>query len=145
MGIFDDFVREEAPRLEPGDYRVKITDVEETVSKSSGNPMLVIHLRPNGTKIIINHYIVKNEYFNRNMTELYDCFGIESGDKNVLGWIGAIGAAKLIENEDGYLRVKGLIKPDKQKNLPPWEGKKPERQEITFLDENGEPDDGFPF
>ena len=79
------------------------------------------------------------------MTELYDCFGIESGDKNVLGWIGAIGAAKLIENEDGYLRVKGLIKPDKQKNLPPWEGKKPERQEITFLDENGEPDDGSPF
>lgn len=94
MGIFDDFVREEAPRLEPGDYRVEITDVEETVSKSSGNPMLVIHLRPNGTKIIINHYIVKNEYFNRNMTELYDCFGIESGDKNVLGWIGAIGAAQ---------------------------------------------------
>lgn len=128
-----------------GDYRVEITDVEETVSKSSGKPMLVIHLRPNGTKIIINHYIVKNEYFNLNMTKLYDCFGIESGDKNVLGWIGAIGAAKLIENEDGYLRVKELIKPDKQKNLPPWEGKKPERQEITFLDENGEPDDGLPF
>ena len=36
MGIFDDFVREEVPRLEPGDYRVEITDVEETVSKSSG-------------------------------------------------------------------------------------------------------------
>lgn len=56
-----------------------------------------------------------------------------------------MGQPKLIENEDGYLRVKGLIKPDKQKNLPPWEGKKPERQEITFLDENGEPDDGLPF
>ena len=35
MGIFDDFVREEAPRLEPGDYRVEITEVEETVDRKS--------------------------------------------------------------------------------------------------------------
>ena len=55
MGIFDDFVREEVPRLEPGDYRVEITDVEETVSKSSGNPMLVITVKPNNVKIRIKH------------------------------------------------------------------------------------------
>ena len=145
MGIFDDFVREEAPKLEPGNYRVAITDVEEATSKSSGKPMLVIHMRPNGTKITVRHYIVKNDYFNRNMTDLYDCFGIDCGDKNILGWVGAIGGAKLIEDENGYLKVKHLLSPDKQKNLPPWQGEKPERQEITFLDENGEPDDDLPF
>ena len=145
MGIFDDFVREEAPRLEPGDYRVVITDVEETTSKSSGNPMLIIYLRPSGTKITVRHYIVKNDYFNRNLTELYDCFGIASGDKNTFGWIGAMGGAKLIEDENGYLKVKYLLSPDRQKNLPPWKGEKPERQDITFLDENGDPNDELPF
>ncbi len=35
MGIFDDFVREEAPRLEPGDYRVEITDVEERPARAA--------------------------------------------------------------------------------------------------------------
>ena len=85
MGIFDDFVREEAPRLEPGDYRVEITDVEETVSKSSGNPMLVITVKPNNVNIRIKHYIVKNEYFNRNLTEFYNSFNISFGDQNFLG------------------------------------------------------------
>ena len=101
MGIFDDFVREEAPRLEPGDYRVEITDVEETVSKSSGNPMLVITVKPNNVNIRIKHYIVKNEYFNRNLTEFYNSFNISFGDQNFLGWVGAVGAAKLVEELGG--------------------------------------------
>ena len=143
MGIFDDFVREEALRLEPGDYRVEITDVEEKTSQS-GNPMVVITLRPNGTKIRVKHYIVKNEYFNRNMTDFYDCFAIPYGDKNTLSWIGADGAAKLVENEDGYLRVRWLIRRDKQDSLPEWVGEKPQRQDVK-LDENGFPDDDLPF
>ena len=145
MGIFDDFVREEAPRLEPGDYRVEITDVEETTSKSSGAPMLKITMKPNGSNIRVYHYIVKNEYFNRNMTNFYDSFDIESGDQNILGWVGATGAAKLEEDDGGYLKVRWLIHKDKQDKLPPWKGPKPERQEVVFLDENGEPDDGLPF
>lgn len=144
MGIFDDFAREEAPRLEPGDYRVEVADVEETTSKSSGSPMLVITLRPNGAKITVRHYIVKNEYFNRNMTEFYDSFNIDFGDQNILSWIGAVGAAKLIEDENGYLKVKRLIHKDKQGSLPPWAGKMPERQKV-LLDENGDPDDDLPF
>ena len=60
MGIFDNFAREEAPRLEPGDYRVEVVDVEETTSKTSRNAMLVITIRPNGSKITVRHYIVKN-------------------------------------------------------------------------------------
>lgn len=145
MGIFDNFVREEAPRLEPGDYRVEITDVEESISKSSGSPMLVITLKPNGSKIRVKHYIVKNEYFNRNMTEFYDSFDVEFGDQNIFGWVGATGAARLEEDDKGYLKVRWLIRKDKQDKLPPWEGPKSERQEVVFLDENGEPDDGLPF
>ena len=34
MSIFDGYRREESARLEPGDYRVAITEGEETVSRS---------------------------------------------------------------------------------------------------------------
>ena len=53
MGIFDNFVREEAPRLEPGDYRVEVTDVEETTSKTSGRtgPISVLSIISSKTNI----------------------------------------------------------------------------------------------
>ena len=143
MGIFDNFVREEAPRLEPGAYRVVITDVEETTSRSSGNPMLIVHLQPNQSKVDIRHYIVKNEYFNRNMTEFYDAFDIEFGDQNILGWVGATGAVKLAEDEQGYLKVKRLIPLEKQDQLPPWIGPLPERQNVQAAEEVA--DDDLPF
>ena len=141
MGIFDDFVREEVPRLEPGDYRVEITDVEETVSKSSGNPMLVITVKPNNVNIRIKHYIVKNEYFNRNLTEFYNSFNIDFGDQNFLGWVGAVGAAKLVEDENGYMKIKRLIPLERQDNLPAWVGSVPVRQTVeSFVS-----DDELPF
>ena len=69
-----EYTREEANRLSPGDYRVAIVDVQEATSKSSGNPMLVVTVQPNGSNIKIQNYIVRNEYFNRNMTQLFDAF-----------------------------------------------------------------------
>src|SRR5699024_1947175 len=63
MSFFDGYRREERARLTPGDYRVAITEVEETTS-CSGNPMLVVTVQPNGSEIHIKHYLVKNEYFN---------------------------------------------------------------------------------
>ena len=74
MSFFDGYRREERARLTPGDYRVAITEVEETTSRN-GNPMLVVTVQPNGSEIHIKHYLVKNEYFNRNLTELLDSFG----------------------------------------------------------------------
>ena len=65
--------------------------------------MLVVAIQPNGSDIRINHYIVKNEYFNRNLTDLFDSFGIEEGNYETLSWIGAVGGAKLREDKDGYL------------------------------------------
>ncbi|GAA6514575.1 hypothetical protein K370107A2_15780 [Merdimmobilis hominis] len=144
MGIFDGYKREERPRLEPGDHRVEIVSAEETVSKS-GNPMLVVGLRPAGSDIRILHYLVKNEYFNRNLTELYDSFGIEEGDNNLLGWIGAAGGARLREDEQGYLRVQYLLSPQKQEKLPPWPGDKPQRQAVNTAFTELPDDDDLPF
>lgn len=139
MSNWDSYQREERPRLTPGDYRVEIVSVEEKKSKA-GNPMLVIGVQPNGSKIIIYHYIVKNEWFNRNMTDFFDSFNIDDGDFTLPTWIGAVGAARLKEDDKGYLKVQYFISEDRAEKLPPWEGKLPERQELTKLD--GVEDDG---
>ena len=147
MGIFDDYKREERKRLEPGNYRVSVVGVEETESKSSGNPMIVVTVKPNGSDIKINHYIVKNQYFNRNMTDFFDSFNVEEGDFNLLGWVGAVGAAHLKEDENGYLKVGWFINQKQAEKLPPWEGKMPERQMVVEGFSSPEPyeEDDLPF
>lgn len=146
MSHWDDYKREERQRLAPGDYRVEIVDVEETTSKA-GNPMLVVSIRPNQSKITIRHYIVKNDYFNRNMTEFFDSFNIEEGDFAFPTWVGAVGAARLKEDENGYLKVGWFLSQEKADDLPPWVGALPERQEITSIGtfDPLDDDDDLPF
>ena len=143
-GTWDDYKREERARLSPGNYRVEIVSVEETESKA-GNPMLVIGVRPNGSNITIRHYIVKNEWFNRNMTDFFDSFNIDDGDFTLPTWIGAVGAARLKEDEKGYLKVQYFISEDKAEKLPPWEGEMPQRQVLTSLAELEEDDGDLPW
>lgn len=145
MSFFDGYRREERSRLTPGNYRVAITEVEETVSRS-GNPMLVVTVQPNGSEIRIKHYLVKNEYFNRNLTELLDSFGLGE-NFDTLTWVGAVGAAKLGEDENGYLKVRFFLTPERAEKLPPWQGKEPERQTVSSLGDGFEEldDDDLPF
>ena len=143
MSNWDSYQREERTRLTPGDYRVEIVSVEEKESKA-GNPMLVIGIRPNGSNITINHYIVKNDWFNRNMTDFFDSFNIDDGDFTLPTWIGAVGSARLKEDDKGYLKVQYFINKDRAEKLPPWQGKFPERQELTTLDPL-EDDGDIPF
>ena len=145
MSFFDGYRREERSRIAPGDYRVAITEVEETTSRN-GNPMLVVTVQPNGSEIHIKHYLVKNEYFNRNLSELLDSFGLGE-NFDALTWVGAVGAARLIEDENGYLKVRYFLSPERAEKLPPWQGKEPERQEVSSLGDGFEmlDDDDLPF
>lgn len=129
-----------------GKVRCVITDVEEAVSKSSGLPMIVITVRPSGTKFKVKTYIVKNDNFNRNMTTFFDSFPeIEEGTFNFVEWVGCVGAADFGEDENGYTRLKWFIPASKAESLPPFEGEKPERQTVAKLEEVEEDDDDFPF
>lgn len=142
MGNWE-YQREERKRLEPGDYRVEIVQVEETTSKA-GNPMIVVTVRPNGFETEINHYIVKNQYFNRNMTDFFDSFNVEEGDFNFLTWVGAVGAARLKEDENGFMRVAWFLSKKRAEKLPPWAGGIPERQTVQEAFEEAD-DDEMPF
>jgi hypothetical protein len=142
-----DYKPEERSRITAGDYRLEVLSAEEKLS-SKGSPMIVVVVRPNKSDVKISHYFVKNEYFNRNITEFFDSFGIERGDFEFLGWVGAVGAGRLKEDEKGYLKVHYFLSPEKAEKLPPWVGEKPERQKVSELggDFNESiPDEDLPF
>ena len=143
-----DYSREEGePRTKlTGKQRVVITAAEEGISKA-GNPMIIVTIRPSGVKFTLKNFIVKNDNFNRNMTEFFDAFPeIEEGNFDFFTWVGAEGAVMLREDENGYLKIRRWLPPSQVVNLPPFEGEKPVRQTITSLDEDDDFDDGeIPF
>lgn len=144
MGNWDDYRREEREPQEKatGKLRCVIVDVEETTSKSSGLPMIVVSVRPSGTNFKVKNYLVKNEYFNRNAGQFFDAFPeIADGDFNFISWIGAMGAANFVEDDNGYLKVRNWVYPRQAESLPEFVGERPPRQEITSLEDEGEDED----
>ena len=133
-----------------GNYRCVITDVEEGVtgpnSKVPGTPMITITVKPSGTSFKVKHRIVQNDYFNRNMTAFFDAFpDIEEGNFTFVEWIGCEGAAKFGEDQKGYTELVRFITPDKAADLPPFVGEKPERQTVSKITEDEDPDDELPW
>lgn len=129
-----------------GRLRCVIVDVEETESKTSGLPMIVVSVRPSGTVFKVKSYIVKNEHFNRNMTQFFDAFPeIGDGNFNFIEWIGCEGAAMFDLDDKGYVKVKYWIDAVRAELLPAFEGEKPERQTVTSLTEDDSVDGDLPF
>jgi hypothetical protein len=143
MSNWSDY-KPEVSAARTGKIRCIVVEAEETISKTSQLPVWVITVRPNGSKANVKVYIVKNEYFNRNMTAFFDSFGIERGNFNSLEWINALGAAEFGLDENGYLKVKWFLSPKQAEELPPWEGPVPERQTVSDFMEMEE-DDGLPL
>ena len=129
------YTRDDGKReAKTGILRCVITNAEAAVSKSSGRDMIVVTVRPSGCDFTVKNYIVKNERFNKNMTDFYEAFPqIPEGNFDFLSWVGAEGAANFGEDEKGYTKVKWFVSAEKAQNLPPFEGKKPEKQEVTSL------------
>ena len=148
MSVWEDYSREEREESAKvtGRLRCVITDVEETESKTSGLPMIVITVRPSGTVFKVRSYLVHNDKFNRNATQFFDAFPeIHDGDFNFLSWIGAEGAAEFGLDEKGYMKVKWWIDAVKASDLPPFEGEKPEKMEVTTLEDAEDDESDLPF
>ncbi len=138
MSNWNDYKPVESENSGTGKRRCFVIAAEETTSKTSGLPMWVITVTPNGGRAKVKQYIVKNEYFDENMTRFFDSFGIDRGDFNSLGWIGAVGAANFGEDENGYLKVIKFLTPKQAESISPWAGPLPERQTITALKPMGD-------
>lgn len=152
MNNWTDFTREEKERESAvtGKHRVVITEATEGVtgqmSKNPGTPMIIVKVRPSGRHFSVTYRVVKNDYFNRNMTQFFDAFPeIMFGDFNFLSWVGAEGAAMFKQDDRGYAQVAYFLSPERAEDLPPFEGEKPERQSITSLEDDTADDGDLPF
>ena len=145
MSSWNDYKREEPEKIE-GKYRCVITDVEETVSKKSGLPMIIVTVRPSGQKFTIRWYLVKNDKFNKNATNFFDAVdGVEDGDFEFIKWIGCEIGAMLGEDDQGYTQVRYWLNHKKLDDLPPFEGEKPPKQDVTSFTDESDSDDDLPF
>lgn len=127
------YAREESANVGAGDHRFEVVSAEESISKSSGKPMIVVEVKPNGAQFTVKSYFVQNEYFNRNMTQFFDSTGIEEGNFNFVTWVGAVGAARFKEDEQGYLKVGYFLDKHRAEKIPAWIGDMPERQTVTTI------------
>lgn len=149
------YKKPEYPDRKPGDYRCIILNAETGTSKTSGKNMLTIYLRPSGTAATVRAYIVDNEYFDDNMSRFLDAFpALKSNPNpdNCFAWRGAMGAAKLKVNDNGYFEHNRWIPSDKADKLPEfvWRARDDEPQEMPVLQEfteldGGEDDGDIPF
>ena len=140
------YTHEEVQReVKTGIRRCVIVAAEEGISKTSGNPMIIVTVTPSGSTAKIKTYIVKNERFNRNMTEFFTAFpSIAEGNFNFIEWVGAMGAADFKLDENGYLKVKWFVAPARAEHLPPFEGDKPVQQTVETFEPVASEDD-MPF
>ena len=127
-----------------GEHRVRIADAEKAISKN-GNDMLVLTLDVSGYKSRLWYYVVfivdHPEITNRNLTSIFDSFGIADGDFNLANWKGKVGAC-VTKQDDFGTKVRYFIGKKKQETLPPWKepsesgGKK--KPQMKEFDDDGD-------
>ena len=127
-----------------GEHRVRIADAEKAISKN-GNDMLVLTLDVSGYKSRLWYYVVfmadHPEITNRNLTSIFDSFGITDGDFNLSNWKGKVGACMTKQDEFGT-KVRYFLSKKKQESLPPWKepsesgGKK--KPQMKEFDDDGD-------
>jgi hypothetical protein len=99
-------------QIEPGEHKLKIVRAEEKVF-NSGNEGIKIELI-NKDKSKFYYHMIMNEFFNRNLTRFYDCFGIRRGNADLDSWVGKYGTAFIDKgkpNDSGksYMEIKYLV------------------------------------
>ena len=125
-----------------GEHRVRIADAEKAISKN-GNDMLVLTLDVSGYRSRLWHYVVfmpdHPEITNRNLTSIFDSFGIADGDFNLANWKGKVGACMTKQDEFGT-KVRYFLNKKKQEGLPPWKepDSAPKKPTLQAFDDDGD-------
>lgn len=108
-----------------GRYRALIDSAEKAVSRS-GNDMLVIKMKVSGQTSSIWYYISfledRPEITNRMLTQLFDSFGIEEGNFNLMSYVGKAGGICVKHDDTGRARISYLLSKKQQEELPPYVG-----------------------
>ncbi len=116
----------------PGQYRVRIEDAEETISKASGKDMIKLTLKVSGYEGHIWYYQVldgstaeKRRNTDNRLGQIFDSFNIPQGDMNLENWKGKVGAANIKNELDNKETMRAVIswfiQRSKQDELPAWQ------------------------
>ena len=138
-------VEQKFDEIPVGEHRIRIANAEKAISKN-GNDMLALKFDVSGYTSKLYHYIVflpeNPEITNRNLTQLFDSFGIEDDNFNLASWVGKVGGCMTKEDEYGT-KIRYFLSKKKQETLPPWkdcEGVALQAPEVVVPD-----DDDLPF
>jgi hypothetical protein len=101
------------PVFEEGEYTVKIVGARETTSQSGKN-MYKLTFEEIKTKWEFYYFIVEGEYFAKNITKFFDCFGIRHGTFDTDEWYNKFGGVYIAkgkpkENGNIYFEIRKLI------------------------------------
>ena len=113
--------------LPVGNYRVRISKVEETKSKSNID-MLKMTLDVSGKISKLWFYLVfdttNSSIVNQKLCSIYDSFGIEKGDMNFQSWVGKVGACKTKISKDlnglDKAEIHYFLNKKQSANIPAW-------------------------
>ena len=133
--------------LPEGDYRVRITGVQEKTFKS-GNEGFEVTLEVNGSKSRLWYYLVIDvnnpKTTNQRLGAFFDSFGITNHNLAAFKtWVGKTGGVRVKHetwNDSVSAKVAYCIAKNKQDKLAPWvndtQGVPAYLQEITVSDED---------
>lgn len=122
----DQYEEKDFSVLPVGDYRVRIKEVERSISKNSGNEMVKLTLNVSGSNSLLWNYIVfmkdDPKKTNQLLGAFFNSFGM-TADMNEQNWIGKVGAARVKHEEyNGEMQAKMayFLTRKKQETMPAW-------------------------
>lgn len=134
--------------LPPGDYRVRIEDIEEKQGKNYPYYKMTFKVSGDNRKLWYNLVFMdgeKSKYTNTNLMNIWDSFDIPVGELNPEKWKSKVGAVRVkheMYNGEPQAKVSYFIDREKQEKLPPWKEDAPMKIDDDFAEIE---DDDIPF
>lgn len=120
--------------IPPGDYRVRIENAEEAVSKNTGKDMIKLTIKVSGHNSKIWYYLVLDNSdleakarTDNSLGQIFNSFNIAEGNFNLSSWVGKVGGATIKNRPDNrdpekmQANIAWFIRREKQENLPAWQ------------------------
>lgn len=111
-----------------GDHRIAIIKAEQAKSKN-GADMIAINLKVDGANMPLLHFVVAGEFFDANMTRIFDCFKIPRGNFNFSQWTGKIGCAHFEHKDETFTGHDGQQHTFKKSKLIYFRNHEPSEQQ----------------